>query len=361
MKKILFLFIGIIVFLLTGYFCIHAYIAPAIEADIKNKAERSLLRNNLSSVAVMADGRDITLNGVVHSEALKAKAARVVAIDGHHLIDNQINVMPEKSSGTLAITPYTMLLRLKEDQSIVLSGSVANAEMKTTLLALAHSRYGQANVGDDVSIKDNAPENWQNMLMAAMNSFPRLRQGQIKLSQQDFLLIGSADSETSRQQLGEYLENTLPKQVSGALDIAIMPANERGQKVEALKHRVAQYCQKELNRVLTKNRILFETGGSVIANNSTKLLDKLVLVAMGCPEATLVVEGYTDATGAAENNKQLSLKRAQSVIGYLDKKGVSKEHLKAMGYGEEKPIATNRTSRGRALNRRIEFTVEEVK
>ena len=48
-------------------------------------------------------------------------------------------------------------------------------------------------------------------------------------------------------------------------------------------------------------------------------------------------------------------------MSYLQKKGINKNNLKAKGQGEEKPIATNKTSKGRALNRRIEFVVEGVK
>ena len=90
-------------------------------------------------------------------------------------------------------------------------------------------------------------------------------------------------------------------------------------------------------------------------------MDKLSETAKGCPEQIIVVTGHTDAQGAKKANKALSQKRAQAVVSYLEKKGINKNNLKAIGYGEEKPVATNSTTKGRALNRRIEFTVEGVK
>jgi outer membrane protein OmpA-like peptidoglycan-associated protein len=69
------------------------------------------------------------------------------------------------------------------------------------------------------------------------------------------------------------------------------------------------------------------------------------------------VEGHTDNVGAAAYNKDLSARRAASVVRYLTGKGVAAERLAAAGYGFERPIATNETALGRAKNRRVEFTI----
>jgi len=69
------------------------------------------------------------------------------------------------------------------------------------------------------------------------------------------------------------------------------------------------------------------------------------------------IGAHTDDVGANTYNQQLSLKRAQSVKAYLIKKGISKDRIKAKGYGENKPIADNATEEGRAKNRRVEISV----
>jgi outer membrane protein OmpA-like peptidoglycan-associated protein len=74
---------------------------------------------------------------------------------------------------------------------------------------------------------------------------------------------------------------------------------------------------------------------------------------------TLKVEigGHTDSIGTAEANVALSNKRAQNVRAFLVKTGVPALRLSAVGYGEAQPAKPNITEEGRALNRRIEFTI----
>ena len=71
----------------------------------------------------------------------------------------------------------------------------------------------------------------------------------------------------------------------------------------------------------------------------------------------LVVGGHTDATGNPDANKTLSQKRAQAVVDYFVQQGVDAAQLKAVGFGQEKPVAENETPEGRFKNRRIAFEV----
>ena len=368
-KLFIFLLLGFLLFLSLGYFCVYKILAPAIELDIKNKVQDSLARNDLGSIQVATNGRDISLKGVVSSEKLKAKAQRVAAIDGYNAIDNQIVVTKKSLNPKTIVDPYAVTLRLKEDQSIVLSGSVPDTQTKNKLLSLANSRYGKPHVTDDLSIKGNAPISWQETLVVALNSFSNLKQGQVTILNNMFELGGVTDSEASRQQVGEYLESNLPKNYTGSLDIAIMLNNESKAEAKAKttdeakvsESGVTDNCQKNFKALLSNNKIHFKTGRAVIAKESFKLLDELVLVAMGCTTQIMTVEGYTDSRGTERNNKKLSQQRAEAVVNYFQQKGVATNNLKAKGYGEEKPVATNKTPEGRALNRRIEFTVEEEK
>ena len=69
------------------------------------------------------------------------------------------------------------------------------------------------------------------------------------------------------------------------------------------------------------------------------------------------IQGHTDNTGNAQENIELSQKRAEKVIQFLQEKGVDKANIRAKGYGAEKPIANNNTADGRSKNRRTEFLV----
>ncbi|MBT0662885.1 OmpA family protein [Geobacter pelophilus] len=79
------------------------------------------------------------------------------------------------------------------------------------------------------------------------------------------------------------------------------------------------------------------------------------------PTVSGTIEGHTDDVGDAGMNKKLSQRRADSVLKYLvDKYGIDKKRLTAVGYGEEKPIADNKTAAGRQKNRRTVATFETV-
>ncbi len=85
-------------------------------------------------------------------------------------------------------------------------------------------------------------------------------------------------------------------------------------------------------------------------------LDAVVKVLNKNPSVKIRIEGNTDNIGTANYNMGLSERRANSVMEYLVKAGIDKNRLSTIGYGFSKPIATNATDEGRALNRRVELT-----
>jgi outer membrane protein OmpA-like peptidoglycan-associated protein len=116
----------------------------------------------------------------------------------------------------------------------------------------------------------------------------------------------------------------------------------------------------EAERLALKDSIHFDTARDTIKPESFPVLDQVARLLADHPELRRVrVEGHTDNVGAAAYNKELSARRAASVVRYLVGKGVAAERLAAAGYGFERPIATNETALGRAKNRRVEFTMQD--
>ncbi len=99
----------------------------------------------------------------------------------------------------------------------------------------------------------------------------------------------------------------------------------------------------------------FQTGSSDLTESSFAVLDKVIEGLRESKEVKIEIRGYTDSQGAEKTNQILSENRAKSVMQYLIHAGIEPKRLKAVGYGEENPIASNNTSAGRAKNRRIEF------
>ena len=107
-----------------------------------------------------------------------------------------------------------------------------------------------------------------------------------------------------------------------------------------------------------KEKINFETNGSAIkGGTSFEIIDQVASVLKSNPNLKVVVEGHTDDVGAADYNLRLSDDRADSVRKALIDRGIAKKRLEAVGFGEAKPIASNKSSKGRAENRRVEFKI----
>ncbi len=113
--------------------------------------------------------------------------------------------------------------------------------------------------------------------------------------------------------------------------------------------------QKQLNDYA--KTILFDTGKATIKTESVSTMVDIIQILKEYPNAKFTVEGHTDSVGSSESNQRLSEARANSVRDFLINEGISGTRLTAIGYGEEKPIASNTTKIGRKQNRRVEINL----
>ncbi|HEY8432413.1 MAG TPA: OmpA family protein, partial [Sandaracinaceae bacterium] len=111
-------------------------------------------------------------------------------------------------------------------------------------------------------------------------------------------------------------------------------------------------------RILISERIYFDYDRDTIRSVSMPLLDQVAQVIRELPARLRVrVDGYTDNEGPEAYNLDLSYRRARAVVEYLVGRGVPRARLEYRGYGPRNPVAPNDTAEGRALNRRVEFTI----
>jgi outer membrane protein OmpA-like peptidoglycan-associated protein len=104
--------------------------------------------------------------------------------------------------------------------------------------------------------------------------------------------------------------------------------------------------------------INFKFNSAEITRKSYPVLDRAAKVLTDYPDVRIEIQGHTDNKGKPEYNKDLSQRRAESVKNYFISKGIDQSRLTATGYGQEVPIADNKTNRGRAKNRRVEFKLK---
>ncbi len=112
---------------------------------------------------------------------------------------------------------------------------------------------------------------------------------------------------------------------------------------------------KEIVKTMILKGVNFRTGSAELTPESFSVLDGVVASIQQSPETGFEVSGHTDDKGNPVKNQMLSQARAQTVANYFIEKGVAAKRLKVMGYGSAKPITSNRSAEGRAMNRRVEL------
>ena len=103
--------------------------------------------------------------------------------------------------------------------------------------------------------------------------------------------------------------------------------------------------------------ILFDTGKSTIKDQSEQVLQNITAILKEYPNSRFSIDGHTDSTGSASLNQKLSESRANAVIDFLVANGIDVSRLEGKGYGENSPIADNKTREGRRANRRVEVVL----
>ncbi len=112
---------------------------------------------------------------------------------------------------------------------------------------------------------------------------------------------------------------------------------------------------------LAAKNVFFATGSSKLLTKSFAPLNVVVKILNDNPSFNVNIDGHTDNVGKEDYNQGLSENRAASVKAYLVSKGISESRLTSTGYGLTRPVADNKTVKGRAQNRRVEMKLRNYK
>jgi outer membrane protein OmpA-like peptidoglycan-associated protein len=113
----------------------------------------------------------------------------------------------------------------------------------------------------------------------------------------------------------------------------------------------------ERGMIITIGDVLFATNQANLTPDGMNTVRKLADVLNQNPNRTVLVEGFTDSTGTAAHNQELSERRAASVATALTGMGIGRERVATRGYGEAYPVAGNVSAGDRQLNRRVEIVL----
>jgi outer membrane protein OmpA-like peptidoglycan-associated protein len=175
-----------------------------------------------------------------------------------------------------------------------------------------------------------------------------------------------AEAQQAQQQAEAARQAALQQQQ--ALAVQAQSAQQRAQAAEQEKEQMRQRLLAQLNQVLqtrdtarglivNMNDVLFDVNQATLKPAAKIRLAKVAGIIQAYPDLKLQIEGYTDSTGSTEHNQQLSERRAAAVRDFLVAQGVNLNSVSAQGFGPENPVASNSTSEGRQLNRRVDLVV----
>jgi|SRR5271165_3223407 len=158
--------------------------------------------------------------------------------------------------------------------------------------------------------------------------------------------------EALRTDLGNFVPRMLPDDVRLSIPI-------RGMEMRLLEF--IQDPTKSVNETtwFDFDRLIFDTDSAQLRPESQEQLRNIAEILKAYPNVRLTVGGYTDNSGDAAHNLQLSRDRANGVVDQLVGLGISRDRLEAHGYGEQFPVVDNATAEGRARNRRVSMRVTQ--
>jgi outer membrane protein OmpA-like peptidoglycan-associated protein/osmotically-inducible protein OsmY len=382
MRTFLAVLLALIALGILAYFCINQH-APVIAADLNQRASDALAQGNHSFARIDGvSGRDVTLSGEAPTE--EAKRAALAAVDkvwGVRTAVDNITVAaaapaPEPAApaaSPASTTPYLFQAALASG-TLTLSGAVPSDEARTQFLEAARADFPGVAVRDEMVVREGAPSaDWADVARVGLTQLSRFKAGDLKLEDLTVTLNGTVGSQqiyTAVDKTMQELPAAFTARFNATVDApaaepppAAEPATPPAQpeppapQPTPAEREVAQNCQREFNRAFRGQTINFETSSARITRSSNRLLRRLAGIADGCPKARFRIEGHTDNQGGTAANQRLSVARAEAVKDALAGLGVARARMSARGFGETRPVANNRTERGRAANRRIEFVV----
>lgn len=339
---------------LVGMLGVHDAAVWRLPGELRGRVEQALIAHGLGGLEVEMRGQQAVLRGVVTGQAAivtAQRAAQAAAGPGGPWAGGITQADISGLEVGVLEQPYAWRAG-RDGVRFVLSGAAPSDAARTELTTIARAAFPNAEVLDEMHVAAGAPSpNWRAVAGKALRDLAKVGEGEVRITDNQIVFVGDGDAAIAEELRAAYANPPAPFQVR--IDVGAAPVEGLD-----LASGNADVCEAAFQQVMSDNVILFETGSAAIDPQSRALLDRLASVALRCDRFAIEVSGHTDNEGSRALNMDLSRSRAQAVADYLMSQGVTRDRLRAVGYGPDRPRESNATPRGQAANRRIEFKVE---
>ena len=375
---------------------------------------------DLKELAGLKHGK-AELNGLhtsIEGEALTVAAYKAVKTALSTGLPKVLRLGTDKVTPPV-VSPYVWNAKLAANQ-VTLSGFVPSEHVHVEVLTHAKRAFGKSTVVDKLELGEGVPEDFDKAVRLSLDQLATLQEGSADIKGHDASLQGMALDEgiaeatrkayrsgapssfkiaeaikapkaveppppppPAAQPAGDSAERAkreseLQESARREADIAAKARREADEAAAEARRlatlaaaedakrnalleearRAAAACESGMRAIANNGTVTFEIASDVISRQSKATLKAIAAVAQKCGAGQIEVSGHTDSEGIPERNQPLSERRAQSVADFLVDNGVDINRIRAVGYGDTRPIAPNETAEGRAKNQRIEFSVK---
>lgn len=248
--------------------------------------------------------------------------------------------------------PAEFTATLAPTGKVDMRGRLTDDMVRAAVDSFAKVEFGAANVYNATRLDPELPDGWPVRVLAGIEALGELEEGSLLVRQDTVEVSGVTGSQNARGRISQILSEKLGQGKTFKVDVRYDEARD---PLAALP--TPEECMATLDAILSEQKITFPPGSAEIDGTNAQLMTRIADALNECTALPLEIAGHTDSQGSEEGNRALSQARADAVLLALQGRRVEVSLMRAVGYGESRPIADNGTEEGREANRRIEIAM----
>lgn len=248
--------------------------------------------------------------------------------------------------------PPEFIATVSPEGDVRLRGRIPDERTRIATEGYAKAQFGSDAITVNMRLDPDLPNGWSTRVLASLEALAILSSGSA-VTQPDVVEIrGLTGNPNAKSEISRVLSEKLGVSEDFRISVTYQ------EKLDVLANiPTPRECVDQINKVLSVQQIKFTPSSADIDEVARISIDNIAEIMKSCLDVPMEVGGHTDSQGREVMNLALSQSRATSVVNALLARRILTSNLTAVGYGETKPIADNKTEAGREANRRIEFTL----
>ncbi len=346
----------------------HAYLGVKAACDIGAGApDAAWAKASIAIIAAMASlpaarvemaGKIVNLvisPPTTQGEATAAKQGLTASLPPGYRLTVDEHVAP--SADIDPVAPFHLTIDWPGgDASLTIVATQAEAGFDVaapTLSAYARAHFPGVTIELGRTEGAAPPPGWRDAARTALKALGRLERGAVEIADGQLSLTGAAATHAAIRAAHDNLAEAA-EPWRATTRITYDPA-----RIAAVQPVPPSNCAADIASVIAEAPLTFQPASTTLTSAAQATVARIAAILTRCKDAQFEIGGHTDAQGSEAGNLALSRNRAEAVLTALTSAKAPPGRLIAKGYGEARPVASNDTAVGRALNRRIEFTLIE--